>query len=288
VEPLIGWARSSIKKTRSASPSKARPTSAPVRGVERVGRVVGEGSVELGVHDLDLEGQAGEDPRRDEPAHAVRRVAEDLEGAQRRHVDEGVHVGHPLVHQVEPASRGERARRRSGVERVGQRLDLDEPGLHADGLSAGETELDPVVLRGVVRGGEHRAGGVEVAGGEVEEVRRGETEVDDLDTDGPGPLGEGLGERRARGAHVASHDDAGRAGVGGEGRSDGTRQALVNLVGIRSTDVVSLENLGRIHDPPHYWRRTRRLLSANQSVARPAKVATSLMTLPANSAGVLP
>ena len=35
VEPLIGWAFSSIRKTRSASPSKARPMSAPLSSTRR-------------------------------------------------------------------------------------------------------------------------------------------------------------------------------------------------------------------------------------------------------------
>ena len=76
-----------------------------VLGLDRVGRVVGERAVELGEEDLDREGQALEDDRHDQPAHAVGGVGDHLEGPQRGHVDEGDHVVGPLVEQVRARAR---------------------------------------------------------------------------------------------------------------------------------------------------------------------------------------
>ena len=94
-EPDTGSAFSSTRKTRSASPSKARPMSAPcsstacfkvdqVLGLDRVGGMVGEGAVELGEEDVDREGEPLEDDRHDQAAHAVGRVGHHLERPQRR------------------------------------------------------------------------------------------------------------------------------------------------------------------------------------------------------------
>ena len=105
-----------------------------------------------------------------------------LRGRSDAEVDERAHVVDPLAHQVD-ARRSPPASPAAGSPRsVRHRLDLDAGRCRTPiGLRAGEAELDAVVLGGVVRGGEHRAGRVEVPGGEVEEVGRGQAEVDDLD-----------------------------------------------------------------------------------------------------------
>ena len=64
----------------------------------------------------------------------------------------------------------------------GRRLDLGQPAVDADGACPRQTELDAVVRRRIVRRGEHRPGGVEPTGGEVQQVRRREAEVHDVDT----------------------------------------------------------------------------------------------------------
>ena len=74
-----------------------------VLGLDRVGRVVGEGAVELGEEDVDVEGEASEHHGHHQAAHAVGRVGHDLERAQRPDVDEGDDVVGPLLEQVELA-----------------------------------------------------------------------------------------------------------------------------------------------------------------------------------------
>jgi hypothetical protein len=96
----------------------------------------------------------------------------------------------------------------------------------SDRLRAREAHLDAVVLRGVVRRGEHRAGSVELAGGEVEEVGGREADVDHIDALQPGTLRERGRELDARRAHVASQHDA-RGAVVGDGKRNAAPMAAI-------------------------------------------------------------
>ena len=169
--------------------------------------MVGEVAVELGEEDLHLEGQPLEDLGGHQAAHPVGRVGHHLQGTQR-----------PTCRRT--SARGRRRRRapsaaRSGAQRgrvgsggpsaaplveqrLGRGLDLGQAGVAADGAGPGQAELQPVVPGRVVGGGEHGPGGVEAAGGEVEQVGRGEAEVDDVGALGPGAEGERLGQLDAR------------------------------------------------------------------------------------------
>ena len=207
------------------------------------------------VDDLDVERQVPEDLGHDVAAHPVGGVGDDAEVAQGGAVDERVHVAHPLGHEVDLLVRRRVAHGGLVVVGVGHRLDLDEAGVDADGLGSREAELDAVVLGGVVRGGEHRARRVKVARGVVEEVRGGETEVEDLDADMARAVGEGLAEAHPRGAHVARDDDPGRADERGERRSDRAGQLFVDLIGVGAPDVVGLEDVSCVHDQPLYLGR---------------------------------
>ena len=111
VEPDTGWPWSSTSTTRSASPSKARPTSASppmhrglevleVLDVDRVGGVVRERAVELAEEELELEGQPRHHRGHDQAAHAVGGVGDDAQRRQRGDVDERAHVGDERGEQV--------------------------------------------------------------------------------------------------------------------------------------------------------------------------------------------
>ena len=184
--------RSSTTKQRSASPSKASPMSAPtsrtlacrstqVRRVDRVGLVVGEAAVELEVHRRDVERQVGEHLRHGEAAHAVAGVDDDLQRPD---------VADPRHQALAGRPRTRRAGRGSvtvpgvpsyaGTPASTMRADVGQAAVLADRRGAGAAQLDAVVLRRVVAGGEHRAGHVEAAGGEVEQVGRAEPGLDDV------------------------------------------------------------------------------------------------------------
>ena len=117
---------------------------------------------------------------------------------------------------LEQIATGRRARparscRTMAAEHVGSDgLDLAETGVLTDGASAAQAELDAVVLRRVVRRGEHRAGCIERAGGEVHEVGRCQTEVDDIDALLEHAADERVDQLGTRRAHVATDQDAWR------------------------------------------------------------------------------
>ena len=153
---------------------------AQVLGLDRIGRVVREGAVELAVQDLEVDRQALEHGRHDEAAHAVGRVGHDLERAQRRPSTK------ERTWSAKARSRSSDSRPPAGPVAGGTpsaaiALISRRPDVLADRPGAGQAQLDAVVLGGVVRRREHRAGGVEGAGREVHEVGGGQAEVDDVE-----------------------------------------------------------------------------------------------------------
>ena len=107
-----------------------------------------------------------------------------------REVDEPAQVAGVVGQQVASLDRaGARERRGQPAVEVGLRpvADLGQPGVLADRHGAGAAHLDAVVLGRVVAGGEHRAGQVEVAGGEVEHVGGGQAGLDDVAPARSGP-----------------------------------------------------------------------------------------------------
>ena len=105
-----------------------------VLGLNGVGRVVREGAVQFGVHDLEVKGQTGEDLGGHEATHAVSRVGHDLERTQLGGVNKGVDVLDPGRNQVQLVGLGQGARRRRSQELIGQRFDFLQTGVGPDGL----------------------------------------------------------------------------------------------------------------------------------------------------------
>ena len=208
VEPDSGSPVSSTRNTRSASPSKARPTSAPTsttrawrsrrfsgwigsagwlgkvpssspystsRSIGRPSNTAGttRPPMPLAVSATTFSGRSAPTSTNDRTCSAkARRRSRRLEPS-----------GRPVV--------GGHAVRRHG-------LDLHQAGVLADRAGPRQAELDAVVLGGVVRGGEHRARSVELPGGEVHEVGGGQAEVDDVEPLGAHAVGERGGELDAR------------------------------------------------------------------------------------------
>ena len=84
-----------------ADVAATRAEVALVLGLDRVGGMVRERAVELGVQQIELDGKLLEHARDDEAAHAVRGVGDDLHRTQRADVDERVHMRDEVVEQVE-------------------------------------------------------------------------------------------------------------------------------------------------------------------------------------------
>ena len=215
--------------------------------------MVGERPVELAEEDLELERETVEDPGHDQPPHAVGGVGHDPQRAQGRHVDERADVGGELVEHVPLRDRAPLLERLDPALGVGHHgLDVLEPGVLADGSGPGQAQLDAVVARGIVGGGEHGPGTVELAGREVQEIGRHHPEVDDV-----GPLaGDALGERGrqldARRAHVPAHEHTRRSAEMGEGGAHGASSRRVELVGHGPAHVIGLEDgVQRSHPDGH-------------------------------------
>ena len=138
--------------------------------------------------------------------------------------------------------------RRRGERLGGHALDLCETGVPADRTSPGETELDPVVSGRVVRRREHRPCEVELAGREIEQVGRGQPDVDHAETDREQARAESAAELDARLADVACYHDSLFGRLLGEHEpaetdADRVGDAGVELVGDCAPDVVGLENV---------------------------------------------
>ncbi len=218
-----------------------------VLGLDRIGRVIGERSVELGIEMIEPEREAGEHGRDDEAAHPVGRVGHDLERPERRYVDEGADVGHVAVEHVALGARAATTGRIGAArgDLPGGLLDDLETGVGPDGRRLGEAHLDPVVARRVVRRGEDGAGNAQVARRVVEHVGGAQADIDHVETLRQHPVPERRGELLAVGAHVPADRDRTRPGTtdeAGEGATDGPRAVGVELVGNRPSHVVGLED----------------------------------------------
>ena len=161
-----------------------------------------------------------------------------------------VDEAHDMVgERVEEISFGASARRcgTSGTVAVehtfGHGLHVSEAGVDADRPCAGQTQLDAVVARRVVRCGEHGTGHVEHARGVVHEIRRGEADVDDIDALLHHSPSEGIDEFGPGRPHVACDDHLVGGGERGESDSECVRDLSVELVGNGASDVVGLDDL---------------------------------------------
>ncbi len=165
--------------------------------VQWVGLVVGEGPVELEVHGYEVEGKTREDGGDGVAAHAVARVHDDLERPDPGEADEAQQVCGVVREGV---ALGDRARGGGGGGETAlrplldQRADLGQAGVLAHGRGPGAAQLDAVVPRRVVRGGEHRAGQVQRPGRVVQLVRRAEPDEGHIGAACRRPAGEGGGQ----------------------------------------------------------------------------------------------
>ena len=260
---LTGSPRSSTTKQRSASPSKASPMSAPSATTAfcRSTRFAGSSGLASWLGKVPSSSKYIGTTSQRQPAehlghgvagHPVAGVDDDAQRPRRRQVDQAAQVGGVVGEHVallDGAGDGAGRRRRNAL--LDGLADRGQPGVGADRGRARPAELDPVVLRGVVAGGEHGAGHVEGAGGEVEHVRAGQPDVDDVEAVRGDAVGEGRRQLGRRRAHVvADHDDAGlrrlRAQQPGQRRADLADQARVDLLADDAADVVRLDQARQV------------------------------------------
>ena len=218
---------------------------------QRVGRVVGERPVDLEVHLDAVEGGAGEHQRRQLAGDAVGGVHDDLVRAERGDVDEPVQVLDVGRVEVEALAAGAGAARRQLGERLAALLELGDAGVAAQRQRALPDQLHAVVLRRVVRGGDHGAAVQPPRGdAEVQHLRGHEAEVDGRGAGRGGAGGEGLEQPGGRGARVHARAEPGRAQLLRQGAADALGGGLVELLRVQPADVVGLEDaVGDRHVP---------------------------------------
>ncbi|KWX60323.1 hypothetical protein ASJ79_01445 [Mycobacterium sp. NAZ190054] len=138
--------------------------------------------------------------------------------------------------------------------------DRGQAGVLADGFGARAAEFDAVVGGGVVAGGEHRAGAVQQARGEVQLIGGRQPDADDVEPLRGDSVGEGLGQDRRTGPHVVPDDDL-RGGLGPvadqpcERRPDVAHETFVDLLADESAHVIGLDDAlhrrgGTRHEAP--------------------------------------
>ena len=214
--------------------------------IQRVGLVVREGAVELEVERIHRERRLGAEHRRGtEPAHPVARVDGDGQrpDVQRHQL---LQVGRVVVEHI--LLRGAAFGPVVGGDAVDEHVDdLRQTGLLPHRAGAGTAHLDAVVLRRVVRGGEHRTGAVERARGEVQLVGGGQPERGAVQSLRTHPLGERRREVRGARPHVVADDHRGRPFTPhevGEGRPGVADEVRVDAVTDDASDVVGLDDGG--------------------------------------------
>ncbi len=104
-----------------------------------------------------------------------------------------------------------------------------------------------------MRGGEHRTGRIERAGGEVDQVGRRQPEVDHVDALLEHTPDEGIDELGPRGAHIATDQHSRSIGESGEADTECVGDLGVELIGngathiVRFDDGVQHQGVGRGH-----------------------------------------
>ena len=188
---------------------------------QRVGRMVGEGAVDLEVHLHAVDGGAVEDQRGELARDPVGGVHDHAVRPQGRGVDEGTQVGDVGGVQVDALVAGAGAARRQLDERLAALLELGDALLAAERQGAVADQLHAVVLRRVVRGGDHDAA-VEAPRGdaEVQHLRGHEAEVHRGGAGGGGAGGERLEQAGGRRARVHARAEPRRAELLRQGAAD--------------------------------------------------------------------
>ena len=233
---------SSMKKQRSASPSKAAPRSAlssstlPITNSRFSGRSgfgswfgnVPSGSKKYGTGSIGIRSRTGGSI---DAGHPVRRVDHDAQRLDRVEVDEGQHLldeGRKDILLSDLSWDLVPGRGRRGHGSV---ADVQQARVAADRQRAAADDLHARVLLRVVRRGDlEPAVEPEIADREIEHLGADEPDVDHVGPGGRGALDRRLRHRRRRDAHVAPDGDPFRLELLDVGAPDRARAVLVDLV----------------------------------------------------------
>ena len=176
---------------------------------ERVGLVIGKPAVDLEAEARRLAGEAIEELRRDEPAHAAAGVEHDVEGPDDAGIDERHHVRHVGVEHVvgrhaAPVAAGGGRRSCAIMSRISEM-----PSSPLSGNASWRTIFMPLYCLGLCDAVIWTPPSWPIARDrEVQHVGRNHAVVDDVGALRRGAVDERRRERRRRQAHVAADRDA--------------------------------------------------------------------------------
>ena len=211
--------------------------------------MVRERAVELAVEDPQVEGQAVEHARHDEPAHAVGRVGHDAQRPQHRRVDEAPDVGRELLEHVER------------VDAAGELGPLDDsaldrsPGSGAarsprrSGAAPARHSLMPLYWAGLWLAVNIAAGASRRPDAKYARSVDARPELGDVGAREVTPSAN-ASESGTDDGRMSRDEDPVGAGEAGEGVPDPASDGLVDLVGVDAPDVVGLEDGVQRHPVP--------------------------------------
>ena len=132
--------------------------------------MIGERPIKLTEDDIEFKRQPGENCWRSKTAHSIGRIGDDSERTQHRRIDKRVHVGHKDTERIVTRRHGA-----SDIDRLeagnGHVTNFRQASFGSDWLCSCETQLHTVVLRRVMRGGQHGPRHIEMTSGEEEKIR---------------------------------------------------------------------------------------------------------------------
>ncbi len=173
--------------------------------LQRVGLVVGKGSVEVEVERLEVQRQPGEHRGHRVAGHAIAGIHDDVKRADVFQIDQRSQVPGVVLQQI-PLAHLTGFGGYPGIGAVQHRLglvtDAVQTGVQAQRHGAGQAEFDAVVPRRVVRRGEHGSRQPQEAGGEVQQVGGPESGPHHIQAGGRDSLGKGARQLRRRIPHV--------------------------------------------------------------------------------------
>ena len=215
--------------------------------IERVGLVVGKGSVEFEIERHQFDVHSAENRRDGVSGHAVTGVGDDLEPAtvpERCEFAESIGVSAQCVCGLEDADEFTTT---FAVEEFGGRFgDSAESAVQTDGPGARPTHLEAVVTGRIVTRSDHDAGDVPLPRGEVQQVGRRQADIDDTAALGADAVPDRPGDLRRRFSHVPADGRTAPAitdsGFVCERLSKGISERGIELFGRAAADVVGLDH----------------------------------------------
>ena len=211
-----------------------------------ISRVIRERSIQFWIHDFKLNhGQTFKHNRNDESAHAVCGVRHNFHGRDGIHVNERHHVIGELLQHVtlrECARSGNWRGTFSTEHRLCSITNGGKTGVYSHGARTRQTELDAVVLRRIMRCGEHGARSIERTCSEIHQVCTGKAEIHHIRPTRHSTFSKRMCQRFTSDTHIARHKNGVFFCEVSEGNAQSECHFIVHLIRSCPPHVIGLDN----------------------------------------------